>query len=148
MKSHSKRTQLNRRAFLKTAGAAAAAGIAAPYVMAHDKTGQRPPVLGSGENQYEVIHDWGELPAGHVYGNTHGVAVDGNGNVYIKHTVGAGAKIDDAIVVFDADGKFVRSWGPQYKGGAHGLHLSREGDEEFFYMCDTSRHEFAKTDRK
>ncbi|MEI9962013.1 MAG: hypothetical protein WDM76_13030 [Limisphaerales bacterium] len=33
--------------------------------------------------------------------------------------------------VFDADGKFVRSWGKEYKGGAHGLHLSREGKDDF-----------------
>ena len=138
-------TPLSRRDFLTRAGLAATAYGAAPYVIAQDKTGARPPILGSGEHQYECIHDWGELPAGHVYGNTHGVAVDQEGFIHIKHTVGKGAKTDDAVVVFDADGKFVRSWGKEYKGGAHGLHLSREGQEEFFYLCDTKRHEFAKT---
>ena len=73
------------------------------------------------------------------------MAVDAQGEVHIKHTVGKGATVEDAVVVFDADGKFVRSWGREYKGGAHGLHLSREGNEEFFYLCDTKRHEFAKT---
>jgi hypothetical protein len=62
------------------------------------------------------------------------VAVDAQGHVHIKHTVGKGATVEDAVVVFDADGKFIRSWGKPYKGGAHGLHLSREGDEEFFYL--------------
>ena len=136
---------MNRRKFLKQTGAIAAVSAVAPYIIASDKTGNRLPVLGVGDHQYECIHDWGELPAGHVYGNTHGVAVDQQGNVHIKHTVGAGAKINDAVVVFDADGKFVRSWGKQYKGGAHGLHLSREGREEFFYLCDTKRHLFTKT---
>lgn len=139
-----KTKKLNRRKFLKQTGAIAAIGAVAPYILADDKTGNRPPILGEGEHQYECIHDWGELPAGHVYGNTHGVAVDSQGLVYIKHTVGAGAKINDAVVVFDADGKFVRSWGREYKGGAHGLHLSREGSEEFFYLCDFKRHLFAK----
>jgi hypothetical protein len=113
--------------------------------VAGDKTGSRLPVVGEGDHQYEVIHDWGELPAGHVYGNTHGVAVDAQGEIHVKHTVGRGATIEDAVVVFDADGKFVRSWGREYKGGAHGLHLSREGKEEFFYLCDPKRHLFAKT---
>jgi hypothetical protein len=140
-----KARNLSRRNFLQRTSLAAAACSAAPYVLAQDKTGARPPIVGAGEFQYEVIHDWGELPAGHVYGNTHGVAVDAQGHVHIKHTVGQGATIDDAIVVFDADGKFVRSWGKQYKGGAHGLHLSREGGEEFFYLCDPRRHLFAKT---
>jgi hypothetical protein len=73
------------------------------------------------------------------------VAIDAQGEVHIKHTVGAGATVDDAVVVFDANGKFIRSWGKEYKGGAHGLHLSREGGEEFFYLCDPKRHLFAKT---
>jgi sugar lactone lactonase YvrE len=137
--------KLNRRNFLKRTGVATAFLATAPYLIAQDKTGMRPPILGVGEHQYECLHDWGELPVGHVYGNTHGVAVDAQGQIHIKHTVGKGAKIDDAVVVFDANGKFVRSWGKEYKGGAHGLHLSKEGNEEFFYLCDTKRHEFAKT---
>jgi hypothetical protein len=141
MKPHS----VNRRTFLKQTGAVAAIGSVAPYIRASDKSGNRPPVVGAGDYQYEAIHDWGELPAGHVYGNTHGVAVDAQGNVHIKHTVGKDATIEDAVVVFDADGKFVRSWGKEYKGGAHGLHLRREGGEEFFYLCDFRRHLFAKT---
>ena len=136
---------VNRRKFLKQAGAAAVLGAVAPAILGSDKTGTRPPILGSGDYQYECLHDWGELPAGHVYGNTHGVAVDRQGHIHIKHTVGKGATIDDAVVVYDADGKFIRSWGRQYKGGAHGLHLSPEGGEEFFYLCDPKRHLFAKT---
>ncbi|MEY4917482.1 MAG: hypothetical protein RL616_1395, partial [Verrucomicrobiota bacterium] len=110
------KSNLNRRDFLKRTGAVTAFLAAAPYVIAQDKTGTRPPILGVGEHQYECIHDWGELPAGHVYGNTHGVAVDAQGHIHIKHTVGKGATIDDAVVVFDADGKFIRSWGKPYKG--------------------------------
>ena len=137
--------QMNRRKFIKQAGTAAACAVAAPYVLASDKSGTRLPILGSGENQYEAIHDWGELPAGHVYGNTHGVTVDSQGRIYVKHTVGKGATVEDAIVVFDADGKFIKSWGKQFKGGAHGLHLNREGGEEFFYLCDPKRHLVSKT---
>ncbi len=135
-----------RREFLKHAAAGVALVGLAPHVIASDKTGNRPPVLGSGEHQYEAIHDWGELPAGHVYGNTHGVAVDKEGFIHIKHTVGKGAVCEDAIVVFDAEGKFVRSWGKQFKGGAHGLHLNVENGSEFLYLCDPKRHLVAKTD--
>ena len=130
---------LSRRKFFGVAGTIAAVGAVAPYVLADDKSGNRLPVVGSGENQYEVIHDWGELPAGQVYGNTHGVAVDGHGNVHIKHTVGKGATVDDAIVVFDADGKFIRSWGPQYKGGAIWVAFEPRRRRGNFYMCDTKR---------
>lgn len=141
-----KPASLNRRKFLKQAGGMAAVASIAPCVLASDKSGSSLPILDAGDHQYEAIHDWGELPDGHVYGNTHGVAVDLQGNIHIKHTVGKGAKIEDAVVVFDADGKFIRSWGREYKGGAHGLHLNREGGQEFFYLCDPKRHLVAKTD--
>jgi hypothetical protein len=143
-----KKTDMSRRHFIKTSALSAAIAGMAPQIVASDKTGTRLPVLGVGEHQYEAIHDWGELPAGHVYGNTHGVAVDKEGFIHIKHTVGAGAKVEDAIVVFDAEGKFVRSWGRKYKGGAHGLHLNVENGEEYLYLCDPKRHMVAKTNLK
>ncbi len=43
------------------------------------------------------------------------------------------------MVVFDRKGKFVRSWGKEFKGGAHGLHIRSEGRDEFLYLCDTKR---------
>jgi len=43
------------------------------------------------------------------------------------------------MVVFDAEGKFVKSWGKEFKGGAHGLHIQRQGGNEFLYLCDTRR---------
>jgi hypothetical protein len=145
MNAKGQKSHLNRRTFLKHTGAAALAGMAVPSVFAGNKSRLDLPVLGSGEHRYEAIHDWGELPPGHVYGNTHGVTIDAQGLIYIKHTVGKGATIDDAVVVFDPEGKFVRSWGKEYKGGAHGLHLNREGSEEFLYLCDPKRHLVAKT---
>src|ERR1039457_2915951 len=42
-------------------------------------------------------------------------------------------------VVFDEKGKFVKSWGKEFKGGAHGLHIQKEGSTEFLYLCDTAR---------
>jgi len=119
-----------RRAFL--AGAAAA-----PFILrAQDKAGTKLPVIGDGDHKYEVTHDWGELPSNITFGNTHGVCEDSSGHIYIHHTVHATSKSDDSIVVFDQKGKFVRSWGPQFKGGAHGLHLRREGRDEYLYICD------------
>lgn len=140
-----KSSRIDRRNFIKASTLTTLALSVAPSIVASDKTGKRLPIVGVGEHQYEAIHDWGELPVGHVYGNTHGVAVDKEGFIHIKHTVGAGAKVDDAIVVFDPAGKFVRSWGRKYKGGAHGLHLNVENGEEFLYLCDPKRHMVAKT---
>lgn len=120
------------------------AACAAPAVLASGKSGLRLPVTGSGEHQYEVHHDWGELPARIAYGNTHGVCVDSQGFVYVHHTVNAASQSDDTVVVFDPRGRFVRSWGGEFKGGAHGLAIRREGSEEFLYFCDTRRAVVAK----
>jgi hypothetical protein len=40
----------------------------------------------------------------------------------------------DTMVVFDRAGKFVRSWGADFKGVAHGLHIRKEGSDEFLYL--------------
>jgi hypothetical protein len=124
---------VTRRQFVvTTATAACAPGI----LHASDKAGSKAPILGQGEFQYEAIHDWGELPRTIKYGNTHGVCEDSEGNIYIHHTVNASSDSLDTMVVFDAKGKFIRSWGRQFKGGAHGLTLRKEGSEEFLYLCD------------
>jgi len=112
----------------------------APAVLgAADKSGNKAPVVGAGKHTYEVTHDWGELPAGIKYGNTHGVVEDSQGNIYVHHTVHATSEIPDSMVVFDEKGKFVKSWGKEFKGGAHGLHIQKEGSTEYLYLCDTAR---------
>ena len=73
------------------------------------------------------------------YGNTHGVCEDRQGNIYVHHTVNATSERHDTMVVFDRNGRFVRSWGNEFEGGAHGLHIRREGSDEFLYLCDTKR---------
>src|SRR5450631_4189829 len=127
------RMSTSRRNFLRTYAAAPA------ILGAADKAGAKAPVLGAGEHTYEAIHDWGELPAGIRYGNTHGVVEDSEGRIYVHHTVHATSESSDSMVVFDARGKFVKSWGKEFKGGAHGLHIRKEGSTEYLYLCDTKQ---------
>ena len=128
-----------RRGFL-------AAAATTPMIFgASDKSGSKRPILGSGAHRYEVIHDWGELPANIKYGNTHGVVEDSQGRIYIHHTVHGTSDSHDTMVVFDDKGKFVKSWGKEFKGGAHGLHIQKEGNNEFLYLCDTKRALVMKT---
>lgn len=133
------RMTLTRRALF--AGAPAILG-------AQDKAGTKRPVTGEGAFQYEMIHDWGELPRTIRYGNVHGVCIDSQGYIYIHHTVHSTSESDDSMLVFDPAGKFVRSWGREFKGGAHGLHINREGSDEFLYLCDTRRNIVVKTTLK
>ena len=99
-----------------------------------DKAGTKAPVLGDGAHRYEATHDWGQLPPSIKWGNTHGVVEDSQGNIYVHHTVHATSDSADSIVVFDRNGKFVRSWGKEFRGVAHGLQLHKEGRDEFLYL--------------
>jgi hypothetical protein len=130
--------QTSRRGFVTS--------LAAPILLgASDKSGSRKPVLGEGAYRYEATHDWGELPANIKYGNTHGVVEDSQGRIYIHHTVNNASESHDTMVVFDEKGKFIKSWGKDFKGGAHGLHIAKEGKNEFLYLCDTKRALVVKT---
>ena len=112
-----------------------AATATAPILLgAQDKAGSKAPVLGSGAHKYEAIHDWGVLPSHIKWGNTHGVVEDSQGNIYVHHTVHATSDAADSMVVFDRKGKFVRSWGKEFRGVAHGLHIRKEGRDEFLYL--------------
>jgi hypothetical protein len=110
-----------------------------------NKSGSAKPILGAAEYTYEATHDWGELPGDIKYGNTHGVCEDSHGHIYVHHTVYATSESSDSMVVFDHKGRFVKSWGKEFKGGAHGLYISREGKNEFLYLCDIRRGVVVKT---
>lgn len=133
---------ISRRTVLKGLGAGALAAVAPNIVIAQEGKGDMSTlakVLGSERHTYEVAEDWGRLPAGVQYGYTHGVCEDSQGRIYIHN------QSKDSMIVFDADGKFVKSWGEEYAPGAHGLQLSREGNEEFLYLAPTSQHFICKT---
>jgi hypothetical protein len=78
---------------------------------------------------------------------THGVAVDAAGLIYIKHRNNAADPMD-AIVVFDPREKFVRSFGDEYNGGGHGIDIRQEGSAEFLYLSDTKHGVVTKTTLK
>lgn len=86
--------------------------------------------LGSGTHVYELVEGWPALPEGVQLSYTHGAVVDARDNVYIFN------QSKHALLVFDRDGKFIRSFGEEFAAGAHGLYLSREGDEEFLFLVD------------
>lgn len=123
---------ITRREFLS---AAAGAPVAAPILLhTQDKAGARAPIMGEGAWTYEAIHDWGRLPPQIRWGNTHGVVEDAQGHIHVHHTVHATSDSADTMVVFDRNGNFVRSWGKEFRGVAHGLHIRKEGRDEFLYL--------------
>jgi len=140
------RGQISRRTLIASTGQLAVGGALAGIPGINKMfNADAPIILGSGSHRYECIHDWITPPPGMIFGDTHGVAQDAKGNIYIAHTVNGDSKSDDAICVYDEKGKFLRSWGSEFKGGAHGLDIRREGNEEFIYHCDVNHRKFTKT---
>ncbi|AIE86096.1 hypothetical protein [Fimbriimonas ginsengisoli] len=134
---------ISRRSFLATAGASVA-WVAMPAALRAQNTTARP-IVGYGEHTYECYHDWLTPPSNIAWGDTHGLATDSHGHIYVAHTVHSSSVGSDAVLMFDQQGKFMKSWGAEFRGGAHGLDLRKEGSEEFLYHCDTRRRKVVKT---
>jgi len=99
------------------------------------------------DHEYEIIHDWAQLPAEFSWQTTHNVAVDREGLVYVIHQGDASMPDHPSIFVFDKDGKYVRSFGNQFQGGGHGLDIREENGEEFMYVTGYKQLKtFAKLD--
>ena len=84
--------------------------------------------------KYRVMIRFGEepdtLPDGWRFGRVSSVAVDSGGNVYAAQR-GPHA---DPIVVFDAKGKYLRSWGKGLFSIPHGLRVDRN---DHVWVTDT-----------
>ncbi len=121
--------KISRRRFL----GATAIALTAPQIITAQK-GDKQLVIGEGEHQYEVLHDWPQLPAKYSWQTTHNVAVDKDGLLYVIHEGREDLKDHPSIFVFDEKGKFVRAFGNQFQGGGHGLEVRTEGRQQFLYV--------------
>jgi hypothetical protein len=144
----SRRHRLTRRDFLAAAAAGTTACLAAPAIVTADKTGNKTKtILGSGEHQYEVLHDWAQLPSEFTWQTTHNVAVDRDGFLYVIHEGRQELADHPSIFVFDPEGRYVRSFGQQFQGGGHGLEVRQEDGQQFLYVCAYQQvKSFAKLD--
>ncbi len=130
----------SRRQFLQTAAVGAVA-CAAPQVLTRTpvNAAEREGVMGAGEHLYEWVDNWAKLPEGKQFGYTHAVLEDKQGRILV-HNQGP-----DSVAVFDPDGKFITSWGPEYAAGAHGMQLRVEDGVEYLYLAPTGLHKVMKT---
>jgi hypothetical protein len=125
-----------RRRFLQAGSALLLCGSGAPAILgAEDKAGTRPPVIGVDGFRYEVHHNCMRLPPHIRWQDTHGVTIDREGLIYVKHRTKT-ADVMDAVVVFDADGQYVRSFGKEFHGGGHGIDIRIDDGQEYLYLCD------------
>ena len=94
--------------------------------------------------KYRVQIRFGEepdtMPAGWKFGRVSSVAADSDGNVYVFHR----GKNADPLIVFDAKGKYLRSWGKGMFSNPHGLRFDREGN---LWITDNGDHTVMKFSR-
>ena len=127
--------RISRRSVLR---AAAAGALAVPFSIITSHT-CRADIVGAGAHQYELVPNWGSLPPSKRFGYTHGVATDSQGRIFIHN------QSEDAVAIFDSDGKFISSWGKEFAAGAHGMQLGRDAEGEFLILADIDRKRVIKT---
>jgi DNA-binding beta-propeller fold protein YncE len=87
--------------------------------------------------EYKPVADWPRLPAEIKFGQVTAVATDSADRVHVFHR---GQK---PVVVFDADGKYVRSWGDDLVKNAHGLRVDADDN---VWITDLAHHQVMKFD--
>ena len=87
--------------------------------------------VGTGQYTYEVIEQWGSLPAGMSFGPMSAVAADSQGRIY------AFQRKDPPVLVFDREGTYLDSWGNSAIADPHGFFI---GPDDVVYLTDRDDH--------
>jgi len=90
------------------------------FLQTSSKSRSRLPVIGSGVHTYECVHDWLVPPDGLVWGDTHGLAQDEQGNIYVAHTVNKSSMRGEPWLFTTRPGASFAPLGGVSRG-AHGL---------------------------
>jgi DNA-binding beta-propeller fold protein YncE len=93
------------------------------------------PIVGEGKYRYQAVVHWEQLPPGWSFVEVAGVATDSLDRVYVFNR---GAH---PVIVFDRDGKFLKSWGEGIVVRAHGIHI---GPDDVVYLTDDLDHTVRK----
>jgi len=86
---------------------------------------------------YRPVQGWPKLPDGVKLGPVSAVATDSADRVFVFH------RGQHPVLVFDRDGKFLRSWGDDQIKAAHGLRIDHDNN---VWITDTGYHQVFKFD--
>ena len=92
-------------------------------------------VLGSGVHRYEVEEGWLKLPEGMALGDVAAVGVDRADRVYLFN------RGPNPMIVVDARGEFVDTWGHDIFSRPHGIHIA---PDDCIYCTDDGDHSVRK----
>jgi DNA-binding beta-propeller fold protein YncE len=86
---------------------------------------------------YQIVPGWLKLPDTIKLGPVSAVATDSEDRVFVFH------RGKNPILVFDRDGKYLRSWGDDAIKAAHGLRIDNANN---VWVTDTGNHQVLKFD--
>lgn len=86
---------------------------------------------------YRPVPGWPQLPGEIKLGPVSAVATDSNDRVFVCH------RGKQPILVFDREGKFLRSWGDDHITTPHGLRIDHENN---VWLTDIGSHQVMKFD--
>jgi sugar lactone lactonase YvrE len=83
-------------------------------------------------NPYRTVVGWAKLPEGRTWGSTSAVDIAKDGkHIWVAERCGANSCIGsslDPVMLFDANGTIVRSFGTGLIQSPHGIHVDRDGN--------------------
>ena len=80
---------------------------------------------------YALVPGWGRLPDGWSFVEATAVGVDSKDNVYVYN------RGVHPVIIFDRQGKFLRSWGEGMTSRAHGITI---GPDDSVWLTDDGNH--------
>jgi DNA-binding beta-propeller fold protein YncE len=89
----------------------------------------------NGIPDYQPVKGWAKLPEGVVLGPVSAVATDSADQVYVCH------RGPRPVLVFDHEGRFLRSWGDELIKTAHGLRIDHA---DHVWITDIGNHTVMK----
>ncbi len=94
--------------------------------------GAQPTPVNDRPNPYRTVESWAKLPAGRTWGSTSAVAIDKDGaSVWVAERCGQNSCVGsdlDPVMLFDARGTLVRSFGKSLINWPHGIHVDHAGN--------------------
>ncbi|MDQ3811640.1 MAG: peptidyl-alpha-hydroxyglycine alpha-amidating lyase family protein [Chloroflexota bacterium] len=86
--------------------------------------------LGERALTFDLIPNWEQIPHGWSHGDVAGVATDSHDRVYVFN------RSEHPIIVYDRDGRFLRSWGEGLFSRPHGITIH----DDVVYCADDTDH--------
>lgn len=94
--------------------------------------GSRTRTVGSGDFTYAPVDGWGTGPDGHAFGLVSAAVTDSQDRVYVFDRAP-----QPAVLVFDREGTFLRSWGEDIFTSPHGMWIDAD---DILYLTDNADH--------